>query len=73
MERVVSASDSCGKPETSQVGGDVVERAKNSLNMYAHCRAAGIDRGVYPERLMSELVAEVELWRSRCRDLGWDL
>lgn len=38
---------------------DVVERAKNSLNMYRYCRASGVERGLYPERLMSELVSEL--------------
>lgn len=46
---------------------DVVERAKDSLNVTQHSAAAGVIPQ-YPIELVKDLVAEVERLR---RDLGW--
>lgn len=70
----MSASDSCAKPETSQVG-DVVARAKVALDIYALTRAVDAGAGeavnggnvagdVLAGTVVPELVAEVERLRA---------
>lgn len=52
------------------MNGDVVERAKDSLNVLEHCRAAGVTPDGYPERLVRDLVSEVEKLRRAAKTLG---